>query len=73
MHMRKLQFGKKHNYLKLSIAAFLIALAFTEYSRNPAVLGAAGQTISPRTRLLINDDWRFAKGDPSNTHDKPPL
>lgn len=65
--MRELPLGTKRNYLKLSIAAFLITLAFTEYSRTPAVLGAAGQIVSPRTRLLINDDWRFTKGDPSNT------
>jgi hypothetical protein len=64
--MRKLPLGTKRNYLKLLIAAFLITLAFTEYSGTPAVLGAAGQTASPRTRLLINEDWRFIKGDPPN-------
>jgi beta-galactosidase len=64
--MRELPLGGNHNYLKLLIAAFLITLAFTEYSETPAALGAAGQTTSPRTRLLINDDWRFTRGDPSN-------
>jgi beta-galactosidase len=62
--MQKLQFGKNNNYLKLAIAAFLITLAFTQYSGAPAVFGAAVQVASPRTRLLINDDWRFTKGDP---------
>jgi beta-galactosidase len=37
----------------LSLVACYLALAITGYS--------AG---SPRERLLINDDWRFAKGDP---------
>jgi beta-galactosidase len=65
--MRKLPLGAKRNCLKLSIAAFLTTLAFTEYSGTPAVLGAAGQAASPRTRLLITDDWCFTKGDPPNT------
>jgi beta-galactosidase len=41
-----------------TIAAFLLALAFTGYFSSSASL--------PRTRLLINDDWRFTKGDPSD-------
>jgi beta-galactosidase len=39
-------------------AACLLILAFIGYSGSPASL--------PRTRLLINDDWRFIKGDPSD-------
>ncbi len=39
-------------------------MAFTGYSGNSTAIGAA----SPRTRLLINDDWRFTKGDPQNNH-----
>jgi beta-galactosidase len=40
------------------LAAFLLVLAFIGYSGSSASF--------PRTRLLINDDWRFIKGDPSD-------
>ena len=39
---------------------FLAAFAFTRYS-------GAQQAAPPRTRLLINDDWRFARGDPPDS------
>ena len=52
----------------MSLATCLIALAFTTYSGTSNIQGAAAQTPSPRTRLLLNDEWRFTKGDtPNNT------
>ncbi|HHY84381.1 MAG TPA: glycoside hydrolase family 2 protein [Verrucomicrobia bacterium] len=30
--------------------------------------GAASEPARPRERTLINDNWRFAKGDPTNIH-----
>jgi beta-galactosidase len=44
----------------LSLAACLVALVFTGYSGTSTAIKAA----SPRTRLSINDGWRFIKGDP---------
>jgi hypothetical protein len=46
------------------LAACLLALAFTGYFDASSIIGATGQTASPRTRLPINNDWRFTKGDP---------
>jgi beta-galactosidase len=48
----------------LSLAACLIALAFSGYSGTSTSIGPARQAASPRTRLRINEDWRFIKGDP---------
>ena len=64
--MRKLRMRGKCHYFRLLIVAFLIPLASAEYSETSAVSSAAGRTASPRTRLLINEDWRFTKGDPPN-------
>jgi beta-galactosidase len=42
------------------LAACLLSLMFSGYS------GVAQPSASPRTRLLINDDWRFTREDTPN-------
>ena len=53
--MKRLHRGYHHCAI---VSACVLTLAITAYS------GAAPQPVSPRMRLLINDDWRFIKGDP---------
>jgi beta-galactosidase len=48
------------------LAICLAALTFAGYSGTSSDEGVAGKSSSPRTRLSINDDWRFIKGDPPN-------
>jgi beta-galactosidase len=62
--MQILQLGKCRHYFKLTIVAFLLCFAFTQYAGTSAAFGAAAQSSSSRTRLSINNDWRFTKGDP---------
>ncbi len=47
---------KKRLYLWNPWLLFILALTFTGHS--------GGSATAPRTRLLINNDWRFTKGDP---------
>ena len=49
-----------------SLATSLLVFAFAGYSGAFTAFGAAPQIASPRTRLSINHDWRFIKGDPPN-------
>jgi beta-galactosidase len=56
-----------HHRAMLSLAACLLAVVLTGRSGTSTVVSAAGQVKSMRTRLLINDDWRFIKGDPPNS------
>ena len=44
-----------------------LALIFAALSGSWIVADATPKAASPRTRLLINDDWRFIKGDPPNS------
>jgi hypothetical protein len=72
--MKKAHSGN-HNRAMLSFAAFLAALAFTGFPGNSAdraarlktTLRREVQPASPRIRLLIDDDWRFIRGDPPNS------
>ncbi len=64
--MNRQHHGKYHHHAMLSFAAGFLALAFTACSLTSADVGAEGISASPRTRLLINDDWCFIKGDPTN-------
>lgn len=64
--MRMLLFKKCRQYLTLSIIALLLGFAFTEYAATSAVFGAAAQSTSSRTRISINNDWRFIKDDPAD-------
>ena len=50
----------------LLFAICLAALAFAAYAGSSVFLSGAENSGSLRTRLLINDDWRFIKGDPSD-------
>jgi beta-galactosidase len=43
------------------------ALIFTALSGSWIGADATPKAASPRTRLLINEDWRFIKGDPPNS------
>jgi beta-galactosidase len=58
--MNRLYFRKYHYCAILSLGACLLSLLFTGYS------GSARKSIPPRTRISINEDWRFTKGDPPN-------
>jgi beta-galactosidase len=51
---------KYYRILMPSLAAFLLSLAFTGYS------GVVRKSASLRERILLDRDWRFAKGDPPN-------
>ena len=51
---------RTQHFVMLTIAACLLSVAFTGFS-------GSATDVSGRTRLLINDDWRFIKGDPPNT------
>src|SRR5208282_2157130 len=46
------------NSLSLAIAAVFFA--------GISLLGAEPNSTPPRERILIDDDWRFIKGDPTN-------
>jgi len=50
----------------LLFAICLAALAFAAYAGSSVFLSGAENYGSLRTRLLINEDWRFIKGDPSD-------
>jgi beta-galactosidase len=56
--MKKPRFGSFNRHGMLSLAIFLAALAFAGYSGAFTFLGVVEKVSSPRTRLLINDDWR---------------
>jgi len=64
--MKNSQFRNLHCHVILLIALCLTALVFTGCSRTSTDVDVAGKSSSPRTRLSINDDWRFIKGDPPN-------
>ncbi|MBZ5495599.1 MAG: DUF4982 domain-containing protein [Acidobacteriia bacterium] len=54
------------NRALLTLSACLAALAIGGPSGNSADGAVAPLSASPRIRLLIDDDWRFTKGDPPN-------
>ena len=54
------------NRALLSLSACLAAFAIGGPSGNSADGAVAPLSASPRIRLLIDDDWRFTKGDPPN-------
>ena len=62
--MKKLQPRNCGHRGILLFAICLSALAFAGYAGSTAFMSATEKTGSLRTRLLINDDWRFIKGDP---------
>lgn len=64
--MIKTQSGNLHRQVTMLFAIGLAALAFAAYFCTSIFLGAAEKTTSPRTRLSINDDWRFTRSDPPN-------
>ncbi len=64
--MIKLPFGNSHLEVILLLAICLAALPFAGCSGASTDENSAGRSASPRTRLLILDDWRFIKGDPPN-------
>jgi beta-galactosidase len=57
----------KSRLCRLPMLLFGIALSLAVFVCNSFAVGAKRNSVtSPRTRLLINDDWRFIKGDPAN-------
>jgi len=53
---------KNNQGLKSSLSLALAAVFFAGISLS----GAEPNSISPRERISIDDDWRFTKGDPTN-------
>jgi beta-galactosidase len=64
--MNKPHGRKYHPRAILSLSICLLTLAFTSYPSAYAFVSTARKGPSSRTRLLINDGWRFTKGDPPN-------
>ena len=62
--MHKPDFRKNAPAAIPALAACLLALAFAGYSSPSHPDEPSAPALSPRTRLLINDDWRFTRGDP---------
>ena len=59
--------GNFYRYVLLKLAIPLSAMVFTGHSCAPADVDKVEQSASPRTRLLINNDWRFIKEDPPHS------
>ncbi len=60
--------------MALPVVACLAAVVFTACAeqgahKSTAQAGTAqeGRTTEPRNRILVDNDWRFTKGDPENT------
>jgi beta-galactosidase len=55
--MNRMHYRKLHRRVSLLFAACFLVLTLIAYAETQKI-------PYPRTRVLINDDWRFAKGDP---------
>jgi len=53
----------RKNSLRLVIASCLVAVALA----GTPLLAVGPAPVSPRERISIDDDWRFTKGDPTNS------
>jgi len=61
----KQPYRANRHHATLSLAACILFLALTGYS-GASDENSQQKSASPRTRLLIDTDWRFTKGDPPN-------
>ncbi len=72
--MKKAHSGDQYRAM-LGFAACVAGVAFTAFpgdstdrpTQADTALRREAPPASPRARLLIDDDWRFTKGDPPNT------